>query len=224
MDNDLYDDTFYRWWKPTCTGRCLSHTSWSRTYTSQRGRPRGSRGTGCRRCSGQPWSRRYWQRLNVKKIYFSIRLSKSIFSSLTQTTDSEWWGTGPAGLPPGGHALGLGVASPVVPSAGGALPILELDDLENAEDWKGRIGYWLIQLSNNLEKIIKKRELTFSFSVIYGHTISCLFHILCNWGFFSFDNASAPRLWASHQEQVYECSGHLNKNKIKFGAFTVLSG
>ena len=35
-------------------------------------------------------------------------------------------------IPPVGHALGLGVARPVVPGAGGALPVLELDDLENA--------------------------------------------------------------------------------------------
>ena len=54
--------------------------------------------------------------------------------TLTHAADSEGGGAGPAGGAPGGCALGLGVAGAGVPRARGAHPVLELDDLEHAEN------------------------------------------------------------------------------------------
>ena len=71
----------------TCTGRCRCHTSWSRTCTSRRGRHRGSRATGCRHCSGQSWSRRYWQQLQVLKLFIQSIIIFKIF--LSTYTDSR---------------------------------------------------------------------------------------------------------------------------------------
>lgn len=53
--------------------------------------------------------------------------------------------------------------------------------------------------------------LTFSFSVIWGYTIASLFYNFFDWSsFFHFKTASAPGLCASHQQQEYERSSHLN--------------